>query len=155
MTRLLLLCLSVGGEIQSLAWDPTGERLAVLLKGFPTFLSFQINVIHFASRIYCRINLLLLITVHLFCQVIRRQQIDLPSSPSSRRRSAVFSSCYRGQCVFAFRVRSCSRVWTIAVPSLPLLRFTRVTCTPNTPFTHTRLSLLVALFKGNEVQSPD
>lgn len=24
---------SVGGEIQSLAWDPTGERLAVLLKG--------------------------------------------------------------------------------------------------------------------------
>ncbi|XP_073326307.1 aladin isoform X2 [Pagrus major] len=25
----------VGGEIQSLAWDPTGERLAVLLKGDP------------------------------------------------------------------------------------------------------------------------
>lgn len=27
------LSASVGGEIQSLAWDSTGERLAVLLKG--------------------------------------------------------------------------------------------------------------------------
>lgn len=30
------LSASVGGEIQSLAWDPTGERLAVLLKGLPS-----------------------------------------------------------------------------------------------------------------------
>lgn len=29
---------SVGGEIQSLAWDPRGERLAVLLKGITLFL---------------------------------------------------------------------------------------------------------------------
>lgn len=31
----LNLSASVGGEIQSLAWDPTGERLAVILKGDP------------------------------------------------------------------------------------------------------------------------
>lgn len=29
---------SVGGEIQSLAWDPRGERLAVLLKGITSLL---------------------------------------------------------------------------------------------------------------------
>lgn len=29
----------VGGEVRSLAWDPRGERLAVLLKGFFVFLS--------------------------------------------------------------------------------------------------------------------
>lgn len=31
LTNLMLI--RVGGEVQSLAWDPTGERLAVLLKG--------------------------------------------------------------------------------------------------------------------------
>lgn len=30
---MLDLSASVGGEIQSLSWDPRGERLAVLLKG--------------------------------------------------------------------------------------------------------------------------
>lgn len=32
---------SVGGEIQSLAWDPRGERLAVLLKGASHFPSIH------------------------------------------------------------------------------------------------------------------
>lgn len=35
----LNLSASVGGEIQSLAWDPTGERLAVILKGLSHFSS--------------------------------------------------------------------------------------------------------------------
>lgn len=34
---------SVGGEIQSLAWDPTGERLAVLLKGLFFSLLFHLD----------------------------------------------------------------------------------------------------------------
>ncbi len=38
-SRLSNLSASVGGEIQSLAWDPTGERLAVLLKGLSHFSS--------------------------------------------------------------------------------------------------------------------
>lgn len=43
VTDLSLLYSSVGGEIQSLAWDPTGERLAVLLKGRALTLSDQIS----------------------------------------------------------------------------------------------------------------
>lgn len=43
VTDLSLLYSSVGGEIQSLAWDPTGERLAVLLKGCALTLSNQIS----------------------------------------------------------------------------------------------------------------
>lgn len=35
------LSLRVGGEIQSLSWDPTGERLAVLLKGLSPFSSIH------------------------------------------------------------------------------------------------------------------
>ena len=35
------LSASVGGEIQSLAWDPRGERLAVLLKGLAHFSSIN------------------------------------------------------------------------------------------------------------------
>lgn len=34
-----LVLASVGGEVRSLAWDPRGERLAVLLKGEVHFFS--------------------------------------------------------------------------------------------------------------------
>lgn len=53
---------SVGGEIQSLAWDPTGERLAVLLKGlaFTPSDTFDIVMVLFVfifSNEFSKINL--------------------------------------------------------------------------------------------------
>lgn len=46
MSLSCLLYSSVGGEIQSLAWDPTGERLAVILKGLAFTLFNLINPIN-------------------------------------------------------------------------------------------------------------
>lgn len=40
----------VGGEIQSLAWDPRGERLAVLLKGDPTSAGRPAIIAMFKTR---------------------------------------------------------------------------------------------------------
>ncbi|NP_001087073.1 Aladin [Xenopus laevis] len=40
----------VGGEIQSMCWDPSGERLAVLLKGNPEFEESQPVIAVFRTR---------------------------------------------------------------------------------------------------------
>lgn len=50
VTLVFHMSASVGGEIQSLAWDPTGERLAVLLKGLSLlFTLFNIHYFYFKS----------------------------------------------------------------------------------------------------------
>ncbi|XP_030640588.1 aladin [Chanos chanos] len=42
--------ITVGGEVQSLAWDPSGERLAVLLKGDPQSSSHPSIIAVFKTR---------------------------------------------------------------------------------------------------------
>ncbi|XP_053312167.1 aladin [Spea bombifrons] len=42
--------ISIGGEIQSMAWDPSGERLAVILKGNPENESSQTVIAVFRTR---------------------------------------------------------------------------------------------------------
>ncbi|XP_034028749.1 aladin [Thalassophryne amazonica] len=42
--------ITVGGEIQSLVWDPRGERLAVLLKGVPQVANRPAMIVVFKTR---------------------------------------------------------------------------------------------------------
>ncbi|XP_072104687.1 aladin [Mobula birostris] len=43
--------ISVGGEVQTMVWDPSGERLAVLLKGDPSSPRCQPTIAVFRTRI--------------------------------------------------------------------------------------------------------
>lgn len=84
---------SVGGEIQSLAWDPTGERLAVLLKGLSHFFFTRMNPISIAIFLF---QLLIIPLSYLLSQVIRTPLTGPQSSPCLRREPDPFLSFCHG-----------------------------------------------------------
>lgn len=80
VTLCLVFFASVGGEIQSLAWDPRGERLAVLLKGITSLLFTLRNpVLPLNNCAFPRFS---------FFQAIHRQWTGLQSLLCSRREPA-------------------------------------------------------------------